>query len=347
MKHDIASIDFLDISIIKDVDGHLHTNLFRKPTAGNTILHSSSFHPYPLIRSIPYGQYLRLRRNCSKISDFQIEANKLRDRLIARGYSKKILKKAYKKAIQPTRHTLLFNTKQKNSNQPTKFIMRYCDQHQKVNDILNKYWYLLLADPTLKPHITEKPSIIYRRAKSLRDNLIKSEFKNKRGDPCKTKGTYKCGTCNYCQYMHTTKNVTLPNGCLFKPHHFANCRTPGVVYMLLCECGSFYIGKTIQEFWRRAYRHILSLQQCDPDLPLGRHATKMHGGKFPHITFLILDRVHQSGRGGDWNKRLLQCELRWIFDLNATSPPGLNEAMNFRPFLEGYTSGGWDRDILQ
>lgn len=85
------------------------------------------------------------------------------------------------------------------------------------------------------------------------------------------------------------------------------------------------------------------MQTSDPDLPLGRHGSLVHGGKFPRIKFLILDRVHSSPREGDWNKTLLQRELKWIYLLKATSPPGLNEAICFKPFLEGFYSGGMEK----
>lgn len=85
------------------------------------------------------------------------------------------------------------------------------------------------------------------------------------------------------------------------------------------------------------------MKTADPDLPLGRHVTLVHGGKFPSIKFLILDRIHPSPRGGDWNKILLQRELKWIHLLKATIPPGLNEAVCFRPFLEGFNSGGMEK----
>lgn len=75
------------------------------------------------------------------------------------------------------------------------------------------------------------------------------------------------------------------------------------------------------------------METNNSDLPLGRHAQIVHGGRFPRIKFLILDHVHPSSRGGDWNKTLLQLELRWIHILKATLPPGLNKAVCFKSFL--------------
>lgn len=85
------------------------------------------------------------------------------------------------------------------------------------------------------------------------------------------------------------------------------------------------------------------MKKNDPELPLGRHTQLVHAGKFPNIKFLILDRVHPNPRGEDWNKVLFQLELRWIYTLRATLPPGLNKAVCFKPFLEGFSSGGMEK----
>lgn len=87
MNHTSFSISFLDITISKEQDGQLSSRSYRKPTAGNTILHSSSFHPKPLVNSIHYSQYLCTRRNCFNNDTFKEEADKLRERLLARGQS--------------------------------------------------------------------------------------------------------------------------------------------------------------------------------------------------------------------------------------------------------------------
>lgn len=77
------------------------------------------------------------------------------------------------------------------------------------------------------------------------DMLVQSEFEgSNRGDPCKTVGTFTCGTCSYCKYMDTRKDIYLPNGMHFNPRHYSNCQTTGVVYLLLCSCSCFCVGKT-------------------------------------------------------------------------------------------------------
>lgn len=74
---------FLDLTIFKD--NYLATDLFHKTTAGYTLLHAASSHPPALIRSIPYAQYIRLRRNCRYLADFQKQAKLLQARLLSRG----------------------------------------------------------------------------------------------------------------------------------------------------------------------------------------------------------------------------------------------------------------------
>lgn len=70
-------ITFLDVELYVDNKGNLCSTLYRKPTAGNTVLHATSSHPKPRINNIPLSQYLRLRRNCSHEEDLKQESNQL------------------------------------------------------------------------------------------------------------------------------------------------------------------------------------------------------------------------------------------------------------------------------
>lgn len=66
MTFDQQFVSFLDISIYVNLDGTVGFFLYRKPSVGNPVLHATSSHPKPLISSIPYSQYLRLKINCSR-----------------------------------------------------------------------------------------------------------------------------------------------------------------------------------------------------------------------------------------------------------------------------------------
>lgn len=62
------------------------TKEYRKPTTTNAILHHSSFHPPHVEKSLPYGQFRRLRRINSEYHTFLEKSLELSGRLRARGY---------------------------------------------------------------------------------------------------------------------------------------------------------------------------------------------------------------------------------------------------------------------
>lgn len=162
---DQKQLTFLDLKILVQEDGTVGTSLFQKPSAGNSLLHAAS---------VPYGQYLRLRRNCSLDTDFEAEAKLLRSRFLERGYSNKCLKKAYTRAKQQDRRSLLHDPKLPKSNPGVRLITKFSGQHHQIRTILEKYWYLLTSDDMVSKHINTSPEITFKRSCSLRDNLVHS-----------------------------------------------------------------------------------------------------------------------------------------------------------------------------
>lgn len=191
--------------------------------------------------------------------------------------------------------------------------------------------------------VMANPHITFKRAGSFWEVLTQSEYRgNQRKDSCKTWGIYPCGSCSFCKVIGQRTSFLLPNGERFHLKNFANCKTQGVVYLLQCQCGALNVGKTRQELGQRVSKHLASMKICNLYLPLGRDVAKRHGFRMPVVNFTVLDHVYIPKRGGDWNKILLQCEMRWIRHLYATTPPGLYEAEIFRPFLDGFSSGKTD-----
>ena len=101
------SIDFLDITIMIEPDNSISTTLFCKPTDSHNYLLYSSEHPRHILKGIPYSQFLRVRRICSKIADFKKNAFMLSTHFIRRGYPKTLVLSSLKRSLALDRDILL------------------------------------------------------------------------------------------------------------------------------------------------------------------------------------------------------------------------------------------------
>ena len=99
------SINFLDVNITL-TNGRLSTSLYFKPTDSHLYLDNSSCHPEHEIKNIPKGQFLRLRRICSDITDFIRECNRYIAYFIARGYDKDKLYETSREVLRLDRNSL-------------------------------------------------------------------------------------------------------------------------------------------------------------------------------------------------------------------------------------------------
>lgn len=290
------SVTFLDVEDHTTESGNLSCDLFRKPIADNSILHFSSFHPKPLLNSIPTGQYLHLWRICSNQTDFDKQASDLRCRLRSRGYSKK--SKAYNRASGISRQQLLYQNKPKDTSQnTTRFITRYTTQHLEINKLLRRHWHLLQADPWITSNISEAHQVTFRKAQSLPDGPVHSHHSNTATPHCDRLGTFRCKHCDICPYIHECARFWHPNGRFFIARHFVDCNTASVVYLFSCECGCFYVGKTRRPLCKQLQEHVYAISICDLSVPLGRHAAKFHSYKTFRFSFVALGRIHtHTGR---------------------------------------------------
>jgi hypothetical protein len=90
-----SDVPFLDLTLsINSAAGLIQSNPRLDSSPGCSYLHGGSCHPPPLLRSIPYAQLLRLKRNSSDDRSFVSSADVLISRLKMRGYSDRVLKKA-------------------------------------------------------------------------------------------------------------------------------------------------------------------------------------------------------------------------------------------------------------
>ena len=100
LTHHISDqeLPFFDLLISID-DGKLRTKTFSKVTDRNSLLRFESHHPKSLRNNLPYGQFLRIRRNCSEVEDYHQQAVSLSQKLSRKGYPSRILHNAQKRGM--------------------------------------------------------------------------------------------------------------------------------------------------------------------------------------------------------------------------------------------------------
>ena len=109
-----TSLAFLDIKVSISGNG-LCTSMHYKPTDSYIYLLHSSSHPSLVKHSIPYSQFLRLRRLCSDDSDFSNKSKEMCQFFEKGGYPASVIQAAHHRAQQIDRQSAL-QTSQKKKN---------------------------------------------------------------------------------------------------------------------------------------------------------------------------------------------------------------------------------------
>ena len=100
-------INFLDTVVYKTQSGKLEAKLYRKESDRQAYLHRKSKHPESLKRTKPFSQALRLCRICSTNNEFQDSYDKLRNKLIERGYKQQEINEGIERTKTLDRKKLL------------------------------------------------------------------------------------------------------------------------------------------------------------------------------------------------------------------------------------------------
>lgn len=66
---------------------------------------------------------------------------------------------------------------------------------------------------------------------------------------------------------------------------------------------------------------------------IGHHVAFKHKYDPWVFKFATLNRVYEDPRGRNFDKRVLKKETQWVYDLRATTYPGLNDMLSLKPFL--------------
>lgn len=323
-----SHLAFLDLNIWAK-DGQLITTTYYKPTSRNSLLHYTSFHPRPLRENLPFGQFLRIRRNCTQATDYKNQSADLSKKLEERGYPRAIINKTKKRARNQNREALLETVPKDKSDQPITCVTTFNTASNEVAKLIRRNWKILNSGQRQ----WETPRFAYKRCNNLKDQLVSTRPRpltnrepntilNAWGLP-KISGHYPCNDCSVCHLTSHTKTLILEPDKVWTQRSHTNCNSRNVIYLLTCRCGLRYIGMTARKIRTRVTEHRSTIR-CKKNISKLTSHFITQGHTPNDLTWTIIEQLPELAV--DNEKKLLSKEQRWIYRLS-TQTNGLNDAI--------------------
>lgn len=136
-------LEALDLEILITDTHTIVTRLFTKPTGGSYFIPWDSNHPRGCKEGIVYSQLLRLRRNCTRLVDFDDAAMKLIEVFRSRGYPNVLLEKTLERVRSSDRAPLLTQKTKKDTPSITYVATYHPSQPARLKGPLGRFWQSL------------------------------------------------------------------------------------------------------------------------------------------------------------------------------------------------------------
>ena len=327
------SINFLDTTVKIDEDRSLYTTLYEKPTDTHLYLHYDSAHHSPCHKKGPYGQFLRIRRICTKNQDFIDNGIKMVKHYIKRGYPFKQLKKHLLRASKYTQDELL-EVRDKNHTSTPVMTTKYNPQNPRIKDFVHDNWNIIQHSNDCSSTFPDKPIIGFKRLPNLRDILTKASItyppQPKEAKSIIPTHCTRLGKCTYCPQICKINEITCKiSGQKHKPIDLPkhpSCELSDIVYLITCKkCDKYYVGETGRPFRQRMYEHQLSVNKPKDSrtTPVSKHFTgKNHSAK--NLKFSILEWCTPKYKAPSIVHRRRR-EQWWMWNIGAIHPIGINQ----------------------
>ena len=319
-------MDFLDTTV-KLVDGCLQIDLFIKPTSSLSYLHRDSCHPIIVFQSLPYGEFLRVCRNCSKRSSFNHFSDIILEAFIRQGYERDFLLRAQEQARDVDRSSMLepYANLQVSHRTDTSNLNSPSEHHKKIHQFLRQNWTILGMSDITSDLYQSDITCGARRNPQLRDLLVHSSI------PLKPTLRKKSKSKNVCHTAHYKYSVSIDTSGLTKSKELKKyfptkiqvcCKSHNLDYCLTCEiCGLQYVGQTKHTFHERLYEHFRDIRNKDLTKPLQRHfALPDHTPDTTQVTSHILAFIIKTSNTSAAKEMRLRIEREWIFRLQTSLP---------------------------
>ena len=313
-----VSLDTLDVIASVNVDGTLSTTIYYKPTDSHSYVHYDSNHPRPCLDSIPYSQFLRLRRICSDNDDFRSQCEKMSNFFRARSYPEQVLQRALERVNTVTREQSL-TPKVRDDNDKTKLIIPFYDGiSRKISQMVHRNGRVLAQDPDIGFIFKDQILTSYKNCPNIKERVIRSKLPSVLDE---IPGNFPCGKsrCLTCDVLCGDSIVVGPCG-EFNIKSSFTCSDTNVIYAINClKCDLLYIGETGLTMRKRKNKHISDINCKRTE----NNEVAQHFCSSPHsvqddFSIRAILRVHDQHE-----RRIIEAKL--IRSLGTLIPLGLNK----------------------
>ncbi len=323
-------IHFLDITIHLNERNELWTDLYCKPTDSHNYLHYKSAHPSHCKNSLPYSQFLRLRRICSNMDDFIKHSGMISYHFLRRGYPLKTIQSAFERTLCTDRQTLLnLKPTDETSNDNLVLVTNFIPKQPILSKIVHLNWDILSRSSTTKSLAEKRVVTTYRKPQSLRDILVRAKLpkqKTPRDKPCSETVNSCTRKCRYCPLLNKTGSITSTRtNWTYKCKMNITCKSSNLIYCIQCNiCQKQYVGQTMNTIQQRFQCHFEDIQKNKTEKDIGRHYNSNGHSGTKDMSIYVLDFIYEHPR------TRLALELRnviehhWIQRLRTQLPWGLN-----------------------
>ncbi len=343
--------DFLDTSLYFTQAGQLAFKLYSKPTDKHNYLRYDSCHPTRMKDSIPFSQFLRIRRICTEISEFDKSAALIAKHFLRRGYPIEIIEQSLIKARRLDRSLLLDKPPTQSSQQTSEeqkffLITTYNPASPHFRDIVSKNWDILKTSDDTNFLANSRTIFGFRRNQNLRDKLVRARVKVKydpdtdshisilnesHGPLSENINKCKNRSCRYCPLLNKSGKVkSTSTGRSYATLKNITCKSSNLVYLITCKvCNLQYVGQTYRTLSERFQGHFNDISNNRHWKAIGEHYNKSNhqGWKDCEISVLYFCPIN-PGKKNQINSRATEnrkcMERYWQFQLQTLSPQGLN-----------------------
>ena len=328
-----TSLSFLD-TVITLNEGSLSSELYTKPTDTHNYLHYTSCHPINVKKGLPFGQFLRINRNCTQPEKYTKHRDNLKGYLTNRGYPNKLVDTAALKCSNIARNTLLMDTPKTRSPNRTPVVLTFHPTNPPVIQLIHKYWPLL--EGAKHPDLyASKPITAYRRLPNIKDQIVRAQISY----PPTNKGTQGHTLLNYrekCQNSKCTICPLIQKGNRFTSHYTKrsytlkkvlldqDCMMYNIIYLITCtKCKKQYVGETKRTLLIRTKEHLADIKH-NRDTPVAKHFNT-EGHSHNHLNTLIIEYFNLDLNIDNTTRIRRSRESFWIYQLRTLKPLGLND----------------------